>query len=226
MLQVITGTNYEERVKARMRAAAGRPHSVVGPHNALSEIYERFVVAGGLFGQVESLVVTQIDEIAGLVPFLEQHSTDIMESPQILILEDIGISTPFRKFCTLHGITIETHDSISTQKPNVFSLTDALASGSKKSAFRSYHALLAQSIDAQECIGPIWWWLKNLGQAYRGIRTAKPFVQKKLDTAVALFGDTVPTMIATYIRAIHFSRTTSHWEQELELWILESMPKN
>lgn len=227
MLQIIMGSDSGAREQVRVRAAEGRPHlTITALQNPLPTIYENFLASGGFFAEQRSVIVRNAAEIPDLVTFLQKHGTDIIDSELLLILDDIEFSIAQLKFFTSQKYTITTCDTATTPPSNIFALTDALATGSKRTAYRAYQSLLVSGVAAEEMTGPIWWWLKGLGQTYHGVRDAKPFVQKKLDTAVKLFGDTVPECIVRFAAAVDNARNSSPLELELEQWIIQSMIVN
>lgn len=227
MLHICTGTDTQARKKFREQVVQNFPHiEVSGNDEALSVIYQNIVAGQTLFGAGNSVVVRSASEVEDLADFLGRHLDIISESPLHLVLDDYEFTVSQEKFFKSKKITINVFDLPTSAGPNVFALTDALATGSKKTAWAAYQNMLSSDVSPEEMTAPIWWWLKNLGQTYRGVRDAKPFVQKKLDTAVKVFGDTVPDMLVDFCAAVDNARNGTKLELELEMWILKAMIKN
>lgn len=227
MLQIITGSDTQARRESRARILQTRSAIEVSSHqNALEVIFEQVLAQGGFFGEQQSVVVKNASEISELVGFLEKHGTTLQESDLVIILDDREFTLAQVKYFQKQKFEIISCDLPKEQEVNIFGITDALASGSKRQVYGVYHRMIKNGVDAEEMAVPIWWWLKGLGQTRQGVRTAKPFAQKKFDMAARLFGESIPRMITDYAIAIDNSRTSGNLELELEQWMMKSMIKN
>jgi hypothetical protein len=227
MLYICTGTDTQARKKFRDKLVTGFAYvEIPGNNDPLPVVYQNIVAGQTLFGDGCSVIIRGASEVENLTDFLDRHLDILNTSTLHLVLDDYEFTVSQEKFFKSKKITINVFDLPVDAGPNVFALTDALATGSKKTAWATYQNMLNSDISSEEMTAPIWWWLKNLGQTYRGVRDAKPFVQKKLDTAVKVFGDTVPDMLVDFCTAVDNARNGTKLEMELEMWILKSMVKN
>lgn len=226
MLYVLSGTHTTARKKKREALLKKSVFiSIDSLQDPLAVLFREINAPTDLFGETKNIVITNASDVAGLEDFIEKNSVLLNESSSTVIIEDVTFTKDQEKVFKKINVAIETYDLPEKKEVTVFALTDALSTGSKKVAWNCYKELL-QTYKVDELTGPLWWWLKGLGQTYKGVTTAKPFVQKKLSSAVMVFKDSVPEIIVSYCEATNRARTISKLEVELEDWILKSMIKN
>lgn len=227
MIHLILGTDTEKK-KSVISKIAGNKKLVhlTGGEETFSILYTEFLF-DSLFSQQEEnvFVVHGIYECGDVETFLKQNGEQLMNSKKVLVFEDQGLlKSKLKPFESLN-VKVETFDKVASKELSAFSLCDAIATGSKKVAWKSLQDMLGAGMDPNELVGPLTWWCKGVILEKNGIKNPKPFVQKKFEKALPLFKTTIEKNTVELLEAVDNARGGAKLAFELESWVLKTCPK-
>ncbi len=227
MIHLILGTDTEKK-KSVISKIAGNKKLVhlTGGEETFSILYTEFLFDSLFLEQEENVfVVHGISECGDVETFLKQNGEQLMGSKKVVVFEDQGLlKSKLKPFESLN-VKVETFDKVASKELSAFSLCDAIATGSKKVAWKSLQDLLETGVDPNEFVGPLIWWCKGVILEKNGIKNPKPFVQKKFEKALPLFNTSIEKNMLELLEAVDSARGGTKLAFELESWVLRTCPK-
>lgn len=229
MLHILTGSDV---MKAKARAAAlakgtelvrfgegGEPFG-----NALSYLASR-----GLFSEKIALLLDRpFEDEEGKALFME-HADDLAGSETLVLIvqPDLDAATKKKIPKDAEVETFELKEEKEIPPPSVFALTDAFASGDRKTAWILYRKLVGSGSAAEEVHGALSWQARAVVLASKAKSAEeaglKPFVYSKAKRAASRLGEAGSEELSReLVRLLHQSRTGGgDLEDLLETFLLK-----
>jgi DNA polymerase III delta subunit len=233
MLYVLTGSDV---MKAKARAAAlSKGHEVVRFGEG-GEPFARvlgYVGARGLFAPKIALLLDRPSEDVDGKTLLAEHAEDFVRAAMPVIVIEPVLDTATKKAVSKHadieefGLPRE-HEA---PLPSVFALTDAFASGDRKTAWILYRKLIENGSAAEEIHGALAWQARAMVLASKTKSAAeaglKPFVYVKAKRAASRLGEEeTENLSRELVRILHSSRMGGgDLEDLLEAFLLKRVSK-
>ncbi|MBI3573683.1 hypothetical protein HY090_01390 [Candidatus Kaiserbacteria bacterium] len=229
MLYVLIGSDVM-KAKARAAVIAKGYEAVRFGEGALpfSEVLG-YVGARGLFSKKVALLLDRPSEDAEGKILLAEHAKDFADADMPVVVIEISLDSATKKAIpkstTVEEFEIEEKEE--TPPPSVFALTDAFASGDRKTAWILFRKLIESGSAAEEIHGALSWQARAmvLASKTKSAEDAglKPFVYSKAKRASARLGEAGSEELSReLVRLLHQSRMGGgDLEDLLEVFLLK-----
>ncbi len=231
MLYLLIGSDTA-RAKARALSLASDAEVVrFGEGGEPFENAMGYLAARGLFAPEVALIIDRPSESAEGKALLAERLTDFADAAALVAVIEPVLDAATKKKIPKKA-KIETFDAAEQPReeaPNVFALTDAFASGDRKTAWVLYRKLIAAGAAPEEIHGALSWQSRAIATAAKAESASdaglKPFVYSKAKRAGARFSpEESPLLSRELVHILYQARSgRGSLEALLESFLLKKL---